>query len=130
MVAASALLSRWFTHRIGTVMSVPYAAVGVGMLLLPPITQLLLSRYDWRTTYQILGGLVLLLLPAALLFPLQRISAGSRHWQAVRAAATASAVGVWTVSSAMRTSAFWGLFAVYLFTSLAAYSVTALGGLP
>jgi MFS family permease len=124
MIAASALLSRWFTHRIGAVMSVPYAAVGVGMLLLPPITQLLLSYYDWRTTYQILGGLVLLLLPAALLFPLRRISAGSRHWQAVRAAATASPAGAWTASSATRTGAFWGLFAVYLFTSIAAYSVT------
>jgi MFS family permease len=124
MIAASALLSRWVTQRIGAVMSVPYAAVGVGMLLLPPLTQLMLSRYDWRTTYQVLGGLVLGLLPLALLFPLGRISAGSAHWQALRAAAKASAAGTWTVSSAARTSAFWGLFAVYLFTSLAAYSVT------
>jgi len=124
MVAASALLSRWFSHRIGAVMSVPYAAVGVGMLVLPPLTQLLLSRYDWRATYQILGALVLGLLPLALLFPLGRISAGSAQWQALRAAARASATGPWTVSSAVRTNAFWGLFAVYLFTSLAAYSVT------
>ena len=124
MVAASALLSRWFSHRIGAVMSVPYAAVGVGMLVLPPLTQLLLSRYDWRATYQILGALVLGLLPLALLFPLGRISAGSAQWRALRAAARASATGPWTVSSAVRTNAFWGLFAVYLFTSLAAYSVT------
>jgi MFS family permease len=123
MIAASALLSRWFTHRIGAVMSVPYAAVGVGMLVLPPLTQLILSRYDWRTTYQILGGVVLGVLPLALLFPLGRISAGSTHWQALRAAARASAAGPWTVSSAARTSAFWGLFAIYLFTSLAASSV-------
>jgi len=124
MIAASALLSRWFTQRIGAVMSVPYAAVGVGMLLLPPLTQLMLSHYDWRTTYQILGGLVLALLPLALLLPLGRISAGSSHWRSLRAAARASAAGPWTVSSAARTGAFWGLFAVYLFTSLAAYSVT------
>jgi MFS family permease len=123
MIAASALLSRWFTHRIGAVMSVPYAAVGVGMLVLPPLTQLMLSRYDWRTTYQVLGGVVLGLLPLALLFPLGRISAGSTHWQALRAAARASAAGPWTVSAATRTSAFWGLFAIYLFTSLAASSV-------
>jgi len=124
MIAASALLSRWFTQRIGAVMSVPYAAVGVGMLLLPPLTQLILSRYDWRTTYQILGGFVLALLPLALLLPLGRISAGSTHWRSLRAAARASAAGPLTVSSAARTGAFWGLFAVYLFTALAGYSVT------
>ena len=124
MIAASALLSRWFTQRIGAVMSVPYAAVGVGMLLLPPLTQLILSRYDWRTTYQILGGFVLALLPLALLLPLGRISAGSTHWRSLRAAARASAAGPLTVSSAVRTGAFWGLFAVYLFTALAGYSVT------
>jgi MFS family permease len=123
MIAASALLSRWFTNRIGSVMSVPYAAVGVGMLLLPPTTQLLLARYDWRTTYQILGGAILLLLPAVLLLPLGRITAGSRQWRGVRATASATAAGPWTVASAMRTQAFWGLFCVYLFTSIAAYSI-------
>ena len=123
MIAASALLSRWFSSRIGSVMSVPYAAVGVGMLLVPTLAQLLLSRYDWRTTHQILGVAILLLLPAVLLLPLGRVSAGSRQWQALRAASSASATGPWTVSSAARTQAFWGLFAAYLFTSVAAYSV-------
>ena len=48
MIVASGLLSRWFTTRIGAVMALPYAAVGAGMLILPPLTQLLLSTYDWR----------------------------------------------------------------------------------
>ena len=41
----------------------------------------------------------------------------------MRMAAAASATGPWRISAAMRTSAFWGLFAAYLFTSIAAYSV-------
>ena len=48
MIVASGLLSRWFTTRIGIIMSLPYAAVGAGMLILPPLTQMLLSTYDWR----------------------------------------------------------------------------------
>ncbi len=40
MVAASSLLSRWFVNRIGSVMSLPYAAVGAGMIALPPLAQL------------------------------------------------------------------------------------------
>jgi hypothetical protein len=70
MIVASGLLSRWFTTRIGSIMSLPYAAVGAGMLILPPLTQLLLSTYDWRITHRILGTGVLLALPLVMLLPL------------------------------------------------------------
>jgi len=123
MVTASALLSRWFQSRIGFVMSVPYAAVGVGMLVLPPLTQLLLASYDWRTTHRILGVGILVALPLVQLLPLGRFTAGSQHWQALNAAAAATARGPWTVTRAMRTGAFWGLFTIYLSTALAGYSI-------
>ena len=48
MIVASALLSRWFTTRIGSIMSLPYAAIGAGMLILPPLTQVMTRQYDWR----------------------------------------------------------------------------------
>jgi len=123
MIVASGLLSRWFTTRIGSIMSLPYAAVGAGMLILPPLTQMLLSTYDWRVTHRILGTGVLLALPLVMLLPLGRMTAGSADWRALRARAATAAKGPWTVSTALRTSAFWGLFAAYLFTSVAAYSV-------
>jgi len=123
MIVASALLTRWFSTQIGSVMSLPYAAIGVGMLVLPPLTQVLLSHFDWRTTHAILGIGVLLTLPFAMLLPLGRITAGSAQWRSLRRAAAASAAGPWRISGAVRTSAFWGLFAAYLFTSVAAYSV-------
>lgn len=124
MIAASALLSRWFTGRIGTVMAVPYAAIGAGMLILPPLTQLMLSITDWRVAYRVLGAGVLLVLPLIMLAPLGRMTAGSPEWRAMRAAqAGGGAKGPWTVSAALRTSGFWGLFAAYLSTSVAAYSV-------
>ena len=123
MIAASALLTRWFTGRIGTVMSVPYAAIGGGMLILPPLTQLMLTSTDWRTAHCILGGGVLAMLPLLLLAPLDRITSGSQEWQALRRQATTAHAGPWTVATAVRTAGFWGLFAAYLFTSIAAYSV-------
>jgi MFS family permease len=66
---------------------------------------------------------VLLALPLVMLLPLGRMTAGSAEWRALRRRAATSAAGPWTVSTAWRTSGFWGLFAAYLFTSLAAYSV-------
>jgi len=123
MIVASGLLSRWFTTRIGAVMALPYAAIGAGMLILPPLTQLLLSTYDWRVTHRLLGAAVLLALPLVMLLPLGRMTAGSAEWRALRLRAATGARGHWTVATAVRTSAFWGLFAAYLFTSVAAYSV-------
>ena len=123
MIVASALLSRWFSTRIGSIMSLPYAAIGAGMLILPPLTQVLISLYDWRVAHMVLGAGVLLTLPLVMLLPLGRMTAGSQEWRSMRIAAAASATGPWRISAAMRTSAFWGLFAAYLFTAIAAYSV-------
>ena len=123
MIAASALLSRWFTGRIGAIISVPYAAIGAGMLLFPPLTQLALSATDWRTAYYLLGGLVLAILPLLMLMPLGRLTAGSPEWRAARSQALQTATGGWTVSGAVRTGSFWGLFAAYMATSVAAYAV-------
>jgi MFS family permease len=123
MVVASSLLARWFTERIGAVMALPYAAVGAGMLLMPPLTQLLLARYGWRTTHQVLGVGVLLFIPLMMALPLRRITEGSPAWRVKRQEAAQLPQGVWRVSTALRTSAFWGLASAYFWTSVAAYSV-------
>jgi MFS family permease len=123
MIVASALLSRWFTARIGSIMSLPYAAIGAGMLMLPPLTQVLLQLYDWRITHMILGAGVLLTLPLVMLLPLGRMTAGSQEWRTLRTAAADGSTRPWTIAGALRTSAFWGLFTAYFFTAVAAYSV-------
>ena len=123
MIVASALLSRWFSTGIGSIMSLPYAAIGAGMLLLPPLTQVLILHYDWRVAHMVLGACVLLTLPLVMLLPLERMAAGSQEWRAMRIATAASVTGHWRIATALRTSAFWGLFAAYLFTAVASFSV-------
>jgi len=122
MVAASSLLSRWFSRRMGSVMAAPYAAVGAGMLIFPPLTQVLLDWVGWRSALYVLGLGTLALLPLTLAMPLGRMTEGSREWRASRDGAR-RASGLWSLSAAMRTGAFWGLFAAYFWTSVAAYSV-------
>jgi MFS family permease len=124
MVAASSLLSRWFVNRIGSVMSLPYAAVGAGMIAIPPFAQLLVEWYGWRSSHHLIGAGVLALFPLVILLPLGRITVGSSAWRAQRAAQTGRAgSNPWPVSRAVRTGAFWGLFAAYFFTSISAYAV-------
>ncbi len=123
MVVASSLLSRWFTDRIGSVMAIPYAAVGFGVLVVPPFTQYLTQHYDWRMAHTLLGGAILALLPLIFLLPLARLTRGSPDWQAARRAALSSGDRLWTVSRAVQTGAFWALFFVYFWTAVAAYAV-------
>ncbi|MDX5360949.1 MAG: MFS transporter [Alphaproteobacteria bacterium] len=123
MVPASALLSRWFTRRLGTVIGFAYAAVGAGMLLIIPLAQYLLEQYHWREVYQILGTGVLCLLVPVMAAPLGRYTRGSEEWRAARDTAVGGVL-TWTIARAARTSAFWGLFFVYFFTSFAVYSIT------
>ncbi|MEO8651842.1 MAG: MFS transporter [Hyphomicrobiaceae bacterium] len=124
MVAASSLLSRWFVNRIGSVMSLPYAAVGAGMIAIPPLAQLLVQWYGWRTAHQFIGAGVLALFPFVMMLPLRRITAGASAWQTRRASQTGDAQrNPWPLSVVVRTGAFWGLFAAYLFTSISAYAV-------
>ncbi len=123
MIVASSILSRWFVRRMGSIVSVPYAAAGTGMLIVPPVMQLLLQAYGWRSAHVVLGGVMLALLPVLLVLPLGSVGRGSEAWRQARAAQIQSATGGWTVRTAMRTSAFWGLFSAYFWTSVAAYSI-------
>ena len=124
MVAASSVLSRWFVNRIGSVMSLPYAAVGAGMIAIPPLAQLLVQWYGWRSGHQLIGAGVLALFPFAMMLPLGRITAGSVEWRQLRARQSGNAGrNPWPISVVLRTGAFWALFAAYLFTSISAYAV-------
>lgn len=122
MVTASSLIARWFTERLGFLSALPYAAMGLGMILFPPLAQVLIGATDWRMAYRLLAGLSALALVAVLVLPLGRMTAGSPAWQSRRDGNAATGV-TWTMSSAVRTGGFWALFLAYFMTSVAAYAV-------
>lgn len=122
MVSASGLLSRWFTNRLGTVMGFAYAAMGVGVQLLAPLTQVLISTYGWRDAYHLLGGAMVIIAAVLVVMPLTRMWRGSQAWRTKRLSPEAAHQS-WDLAAAVRTPAFWALFFVYIFTSGAAYSV-------
>ena len=95
MVVATSLMSRWFTRRLGSMMSIPYAAVGAGVLIIPLITQMLLQTHTWAEAHRILGFGILALLPIVLIMPLGRMTEGAPEWRAQRQAAAASGAPLW-----------------------------------
>jgi predicted MFS family arabinose efflux permease len=53
----------WFDRRRGLALAVILTGSGTGSLLIPPLTQWMISTHGWRSAYQMLGGIALLGLP-------------------------------------------------------------------
>jgi len=122
MVPGSALLSRWYRARLSTAIGIAFSAIGVGTVIFVPLTQLLVSHYDWRFAYRALGVTLLLLVPVVLFaIPWRTFTAGHDDYQA--RAKLAGAAGEWTLRSAMRTRIYWGLAQVFFCTSIGMYGI-------
>lgn len=123
MVPASALLARWYRARLSIAIGVAFSGVGVGTVVLVPFAQYLVSGWDWRTAYHVLGGV---LLAAAVLVPLvlpwRRFSAGNPALTpAPRKAGEAE--GGWTLRAAMKTPIYRGLATVFFCTAMGMFAV-------
>ena len=122
MVPSSSLISRWFRERLSTAISVAFAGLGLGALFIVPGVQYLLQFHGWRETYQIMGTVLLVLVPVVFFLPWKRYAQG--HPEYLQPQKSSTVVGRdWTVRAAMKTSAFWGLVWVFFFTSVGMFSI-------
>jgi MFS family permease len=122
MVPASGLLTRWYHARLSAAIGIAFAAVGCGVLAFVPLTQLLIAHLDWRSTYRALGVMMLVVLPLALFaLPWRTFTAG--HPEIHRRARERRPGEGWTLRAALRTRAYWGLGAMFFFTSVGMFTV-------
>lgn len=122
MVPGSALLSRWYRARLSTAMGIAFSAFGVGTMIFVPLTQLLVSHYDWRFAYRALGVTLLLLVPVVLFaLPWRTFAAGPADYQARTKLAGAGAG--WTLRSALDSRIYWGLAQVFFCTSIGMFAI-------
>ena len=99
-VPNSILLGRWFGPRLPTAMAFVYSAMGAGVLVLLPASQLLIDHVGWRGTYQLFGIITLCLLLPLSLLPWRLFAGGAPH--IARKASAEFVDGDWTLASAMR----------------------------
>ncbi len=126
----SALLARWFEGpKLSRAVSLIYAGLGLGTLLIVPMSQWLIETFGWRMAYLTLGVLPLLALPLLRLVNWRVAQSGSASWSAPRRPAIAgeTARQEWTLGTAMRVPAFWGLASVFFFTGSGMFSVMVQG---
>jgi MFS family permease len=58
-VPLASTVARWFVKRRGTMTGIVVAGSGIGGLIAPPLANWLISIYDWRVSYIILGSIAL-----------------------------------------------------------------------
>jgi MFS family permease len=58
-VPSQTLISNWFEKYRGTAMGIMMAGVGFGGLTMPPVSNAIITAFDWRTSFRV-GGLLLL----------------------------------------------------------------------
>lgn len=127
----AAMVSRWFRKRRSLALSVRQSSSSAGQLALTPVVYLILSSFGWRTSYVIMGLVVLLLIVPLSIFLLkddpaekgllpdaERPAPGSPPPQVVKGAwqqarkATSGELNIgWR--QAMRTRNFWMLSTGY-----------------
>ena len=122
MVPSSSLISRWFRERLSTAISTAFAGLGLGALFIVPSVQYLLQTRDWRATYQIMGGVLLALVPLVYLLPWKRYAHGHPEYLQLKKSSAAPERD-WTVRAAMGTRSFWGLVWVFFFTAMGMFTI-------
>lgn len=61
-VPLTSTVPRWFVGRRGLMTGIVVSGVGVGMVIFPPLYNWLIATYDWRTSYIIIGIIILVVI--------------------------------------------------------------------
>ena len=111
-------VSRWFTRGRGLASGIVISGIGLGVLVMPQVANNLISTYDWRTSFIILGIVALILIVgfAQLLrrAPVQKTNTTREISSSETSGSNAQVQGLSTVQ-AMRTRQFWIICLIALF---------------
>lgn len=129
LVPVVSTVSHWFVARRGMVLGLTMVGIGIGTLVLVPFAQFLINKFDWRNSYLLIAGILLVIgLPISRLmrlhpsekgllpYGINEMAEGSKHNNLL------STVN-FTFKQAIKTKAFWLLFTMYVFLSFVAQMV-------
>jgi MFS family permease len=112
-VPALVQVQRDFQDKLGRARGIVSSGVGVGMLLVVPLTQLLIDAYGWRTAFRVLAAIcVLWIVPSSIFLARQ---APARRPAPQPAATAPNPPSTTTLAEAMRGTPFWLMLAAFFF---------------
>ena len=132
-VVANAVITRWFSRRRGTAVSILGSASMTGMSLLVPVVAWLILTVGWRMTYGLIGVFVLVvMLPLCLLVVRdspEAMGLAADGAPALAGASVAAPAQRTSTATALRTVAFWQLAGSF-FTCGFSMSLVSSHGVP
>jgi len=67
-VPLASTVARWFVKKRGMMTGIAASGIGMGILIMPPLANWLISSYGWRTSYMVVGVTALVLIIVAAQF--------------------------------------------------------------
>ncbi len=67
-IALASTTARWFKKRRGLMNGIAVAGIGTGTVIMPPLANYLLTLYDWRLSFVIVGLMALVVVTPSALF--------------------------------------------------------------
>lgn len=119
MVPAAAILSWWYSGRLGAAIGIAYSGFGAGSLAMVPTAQWLIGHGGWRATYLSLAIALVAIGVLALLLPWRTIMAPRGEPLAPKHGEKAAH----PLRAAFAQRRFWLLVQVMFFTALGMYLV-------
>jgi MFS family permease len=131
----SLFLPNWFVRRRGLALSIAFAGVGVGSIIMLPVVQRVIERLGWRAACLGMGILVVLVLgpinlvlrrrpeDIGLLADGDTARGGARNEAAANVVDAAWAAVDWTLQRAMHTARFWWIALGYFCALYVWYAV-------
>ncbi len=107
MVPHVFLISEWFSSNRASAIGVVYAGTGLGIMLLSPLSEWLISNYGWALAFESYAAVVLIALLPMVWFFYRHGPHGARR---ARPAETGGDDNQWTAKLALKSLQFWMLF--------------------
>jgi MFS family permease len=126
LVPLLSTVARWFHKRRNIMTGIALTGIGLGSLIAPPVAHRLISSYDWRVSYIILGALVLAVGVLAAQF-LRRDPTRARHIpygredvESQRLQKRDKGLSLW---EAAHTRQFWMVFGIFVCLGFSYFSI-------
>lgn len=121
-IALLPMIVRWFSKRRALMHGVLFSGMGLGSIVFPPLANWLITNYQWRASFIILGGIVMgVTLIAAQFLKKDPGTMGLRPYGEIKTDKKTSVMTAFNLAQAIRTPPFWlvsGMYFTYLFCSV------------
>ena len=131
-LVTSVPVAKWFVRRRGRALAFSTAGLGISGIVFLPVTQWLIDGYGWRSTWQILAVMFMVIsIPASAIFLRRQPEdmglrvdgdppdGAAEEEPGAQSRRPMDEEPVWTVRQAFRTATMWKLMAVYALSGVA-----------